>query len=253
MSEQSGSTMNNKNHILRTGEYKTVKNTLNPENINILKGLCRKLKGTESRPLYIVKQQELGSMPNERYLKIGISSIIREAKPILEDNLGDKIVILSNKALIRRTWPMSEMESREIRHNASNLTWHQDSNAKHNDKPMVVMMINLDKGFGETRPGISLLKTQTENFKGIYGYQGERVEEFETTIRTEERTKVLPTENPVLDIGEMIIFNGLTFHRTYSTNKMVGPRDALLVRAVSWSERGNFPKGPHLVVKCRKS
>ena len=245
--------MNNENHILRTGEYKTFKNTLYAENINTLKSLCNKLEGTKSRPLFIVNQEELGSKPNERYLRIGMSSIIRKAKPILEKNLGEKIVILSNKALIRRTWPMSEMESREIRHNASNLTWHQDSNTKHNDKPMVVMMINLDVGFGKTRPGISLLKTKTKSFKGIYGYQGERVEEFERKIRIEEKTELLPAENPVLDVGEMIIFNGLTFHRTYSTNKMVGPRDALLVRAVSWSERNNFPKGPHLVVKCRKN
>lgn len=253
MSWRQRPTMDNTSHRLITGEYKTFKNTLNTENIHTLKALCEKLKGKESRPLFIVNQEELGRMPNERYLKIGISSIIRKAKPILEDNLGDKIAILSNKALIRRTWPMSEKESREIRHNASNLTWHQDSNAKHNDKPMVVMMINLDKGFGETRPGISLLKTRTENFKGIYGYQGERVEEFERRIRTEGKTEKLPAENPVLDAGEMIIFNGLTFHRTYSTNKMVGPRDALLVRAVSWSERDNFPKGPHLVLKCRKT
>ena len=247
------STMESKKHSITTGEYKTFKNTLDSDNIITLKGLCKKLKGKESRPLFIVKQEELGSTPNERYQKMGISAIIGKARPILEDNLGCKIAILSNKALLRRTWPISEVESREIRHNASNLTWHQDSNSKHNDKPMVVMMINLDKGFGETRPGISILKARTENFKGIYGYQGERVEEFEKTIRVEGKTGTLPAENPVLDAGEMIIFDGLTFHRTYSTNKMVGTRDALLVRAVRWSDRDNFPKGPHLVLTCKKT
>lgn len=148
---------------------------------------------------------------------------------------------------------MSEDESRQIRHNASNLTWHQDSNKKHNDKPMVVMMINLDKGFGESKPGLSILKARTDHFEGIYGYQGDMIERFENRIRNQQSLKAIPAENPVLDVGEMVIFNGLTFHRTFSTKEMVGTRDALLIRAVRWTDRKNFPIGDHLIVKFKEN
>lgn len=231
----------------------TIKNALPIKCIDRLKKLSNKLTEKKSRPIFVVKQQELGQIPEERYTNTGIQAAIKKAEPILKTNLGNHIVILSNKVLLRRTWPMSEDESKGIRHNASNLAWHQDSNPKHNDKPMVVIMISLDKGFGESRPGISILKTRARNFEGIYGYQGDMIERFEKKVKDYEGVETLPAENPVLDIGEMVVFNGLTFHRTFSTKGMVGTRDALLIRAVRWTERKNFPEGPHLIVKYEEN
>ena len=44
----------------------------------------------------------------------------------------------------------------------------------------------------------------------------------------------------ILNRGDLLIFDGLTFHRTYSTEKMTGHRDALLVRLVKPQDRHNF-------------
>ena len=76
---------------------------------------------------------------------------------------------------------------------------------------------------------------------------------FENRIKNQQSLKAVPAENPILDVGEMVIFNGLTFHRTFSTKEMVGTRDALLIRAVRWTDRDNFPKGDHLIVKFKEN
>ena len=46
--------------------------------------------------------------------------------------------------------------------------------------------------------------------------------------------------------GDVILFNGLTFHRTFSNSKMTKHRDALLLRIVNPKHVANFPSGPHL-------
>ena len=50
-------------------------------------------------------------------------------------------------------------------------------------------------------------------------------------------------------MGDLLIFNGLTFHRTFSNQFMNKSRDALLVRIVKPEDAKKFAKGPHLIIK----
>ena len=59
----------------------------------------------------------------------------------------------------------------------------------------------------------------------------------------------LKVKTPVLDAGDLLIFNGLTFHRTFSVESMKKHRDALLVRLIRPEDRKNFPDAKHYVVK----
>ena len=73
-------------------------------------------------------------------------------------------------------------------------------------------MVSLQDGAGINRPGLSILDKNTEKFEGIFGYEGNRVDEFEDKMREEEGQQNIVT---VLDRGDLLIFDGLTFHRTY--------------------------------------
>tara|TARA_Y100001954_G_C15818921_1_gene608884 strand:+ start:1015 stop:1749 length:735 start_codon:yes stop_codon:yes gene_type:complete len=234
---------------LKTGEHIILKSVLPTENIEKLKEVANRLQDSKSRPIYIANEKLLGEHTKKRYESAGMNFILKHAKPWIRRMIGEQILILTNKALIRRTWPLSEAEARNLGHNASNLTWHQDSNHKHGDKPMIVMMISLQDGAGVTRPGLSILQCPTNQFEGVFGYEGNRVDEFEKKI-TEQQGELRVT-NPTLNSGDLLLFNGLTFHRTFSNQFMNDHRDALLVRIVRPEHAKNFIKTPHLIVKTR--
>ena len=230
---------------LQTGRYLIIRNGVPAKYLINLKNTSEKLTNIKSRPIYISQEKQLGKTIAERYESAGIKIILGKTAPILQEVIGRKWLILENKVLLRRTWPISEDTARALGHNASNLTWHQDSNHKHQDKPMVVMMISLQNGAGLTRPGLSILESPTDHFEGVFGYEGNRVDEFEKNMH--QRYKHLKISNPAINAGDILIFNGLTFHRTYSSNSMNSFRDALLIRAVRPEDANNFPKGQHLI------
>ena len=232
---------------LTTGEHIVLRNVLPEINIEKLKAVTAKLKDLEHRPIYIAKERLLGENTLKRYESAGVSIILERAAPWIKTIIGERWLILTNKVLLRRTWPMNEKKARELQHNASNLTWHQDSNIMHADKPMVVLMIPLQDGAGSICPGISILKSSTNRFEEIYGYEGHRVDEFEKKIY--QRDKEFIVKNPILNSGDLLMFNGLTFHRTSSNQAMKSHRDALLIRIVRPIDAENFPKGDHLIIK----
>ena len=235
--------------LLKTGEHIIVKSVLPETNIARLSNIANRLENTESRPIYVAREPLLGDNASDRYLSAGIDIILKRASTWLKATLGEKWLILANKSLLRRTWPLSEREARELGHNASNLTWHQDSNYKHGIKPMVVMMVPLQNGAGSRRPGLSILEMPTNQFEGVFGYEGNRVDEFERKVI--KKYGQFKTSNPVLDSGDLLIFNGLTFHRTFSKDTMNSHRDALLIRAIKPEDAENFPNGPHWIIKTR--
>ena len=229
---------------LTTGDYVIINNVLPKIKINRLTQLAgQKLNNEESRPIYIHQEESLGKDIETRYRAAGVHVILQHAAPWLNHLIGPEWLILSNKVLLRRTWPLSEHQSRSLGHNASNLTWHQDSNPRHNDCPMLVMMVVLQNRSGVSRPGLSILKTPIHEFQGVYGYEGGRVDEFERKIKQEYGHLSIVT--PDLNAGDLLIFNGLTFHRTYAHQAMKEHRDALLVRVVQPKHQHNFPKGTH--------
>ena len=238
-----------KENRLRTGQHIVVKNALPEKYVKRLENVTEKLLTIKSRPRYISEEELLGTDAVRRYERAGLGNIFEKAKPWIQDLIGPNWLILSHKVLLRRTWPISESKARNLGHNASNLTWHQDSNDKHQNKPMIVLMVSLQDGAGISRPGLSILDKKTEQFEGIFGYEGNRVDEFEEKMRGQDGQ--FNVVNPILNRGDLLIFDGLTFHRTYSTEKMTGHRDALLVRLVKPQDRHNFPAGNHCVVKSR--
>ena len=114
---------------------------------------------------------------------------------------------------------------------------------------MLVMMVVLQNRSGVARPGLSIMKTSIREFQGVYGYEGGRVDEFERTIK--QKYGQLAIESPVLNAGDLLIFNGLTFHRTYAHQAMTSHRDALLVRVVQPKHQQNFPKGIHKIAHSK--
>lgn len=232
---------------LETGKYAIIKKALPEANIKQLRRLSRNLMGINSRPVYIANERMLGNNMSERYSNAGIPSVLKTGKPWIQAMIGKKCLILTNKVLLRRTWPISESRARNLGHNASNLTWHQDSNHKHGDKPMVVMMISLHDGAGSRCPGLSILKSPTNYFQGVFGYEGNRVEEFEQAMLDQQGS--FKTEIPDLNSGDMLIFNGLTFHRTFSHESMKSHRDALLIRIIKPEDAENFPDNSHMIIK----
>ena len=135
---------------LNTGEFTIIRGTLPGTTLDRLRATANQLRDIKSRPIYIANEMSLGKNKLERYGNAGLKNILRHAEPWLKAMIGNEWLILTNKALIRRTWPISESEACGLGHNASNLTWHQDSNYQHGDKPMVVMMLSLQDGAGST-------------------------------------------------------------------------------------------------------
>ena len=164
---------------MRTGQHIIIKNAL-PENyVERLEKVTEKLVTTKSRPIYISEEPQLGANIVERYKSAGLKVIFRHAEPFINRMIGQKWLILSNKVLLRRTWPISEEKARKLGHNASNLTSPQASNNKHQNKPMVVLLVSLQNDAGINRPGLSILDKQTDKCVGIFGYEGNRVEKFD--------------------------------------------------------------------------
>ena len=107
---------------LKTGEYITINNVLSEKHTNKLKEITGRLKSSDSRPIYIAKEDSLGGNVAERYHSAGLDVILRKSTPWIKAMIGPRWLVLANKALLRRTWPMSEKEARGLGHNASNLT-----------------------------------------------------------------------------------------------------------------------------------
>jgi hypothetical protein len=232
---------------LPTGRHVLLRGVLpEPKRLRLQALADQQLTTSGERPLYIADQPCLGVTPLQRYRAAGVHCLLDAARPWLEACIGPRWLVLAGKVLLRRTWPLAETEARNLGHNASNLTWHQDSNASHGDRPMAVLMTVLQHGAGAKRPGLSLLEAPVREFEGVFGYQGSRVESFERTMA--ERYGGLRMVTPLLNAGDLLLFDGLTFHRTYAHAAMDGHRDALLVRVVRPEHAEHFPGGPHWLV-----
>ena len=144
---------------------------------------------------------------------------------------------------------MSESNSRQLGHNASNLTWHQDSNKIHKELPMLVLVIMMQDKCGSVRPGLSMIQQNTNKIEGVYGYEGYKVDEFEREMRGKYgRVKI---NTPILNAGDLLIFNGLTFHRTYAHEKMKKSRDAMLIRIIKPEHERNFTEHNNVIVNLK--
>ena len=158
---------------METGSHLTIRQLLGDDHINKIKTLAnKKLISKDSRPFYIAHENEFGDSIIERYKSTGVINAIKKCTDIISKEIGREWLVLENKVLVRRTWPMSKYKSEKLESNASNLTWHQDTNEKHQAKAMIVLMCGLDDGFSIDRPGLQLIDADVKTFRGIYGYEG---------------------------------------------------------------------------------
>lgn len=232
---------------LQTGSHQVLRGVLPAAKRDRLQVLAdQQLQSRHDRPIYIAQQEALGASALQRYQAAGVHCLLEAAEPWLRDLLGERWLVLAGKVLLRRTWPLAEEEARGLGHNASNLTWHQDSNARHGSSPMAVLMTVLQDGAGASRPGLSVLEAPVRRFEGVFGYEGSRVDSFERCMA--ERHGGLRMFTPLLNAGDVLLFDGLTFHRTYAHGAMEAHRDALLVRVVRPNDAQHFPAGPHWLI-----
>ena len=110
-------------------------------------------------------------------------------------------------------------------------------------------MAFLQDDAGRTRPGLSILEAPTNHFEGIFGYEGNRVEEFEQQIQQEHGS--FKVSNPTMNSGDVLIFDGLTFHRTFSSQSMKTHRDALLIRVIKPEHHINFQSSNNLIINFK--
>ena len=83
---------------LKTGQKVIIKHVLEKSTLNKLNQIANKLNCTESRPIYIAKEEALGSSPLERYKSAGVNTILNKAAPIIEATIGKKWLILTNNS-----------------------------------------------------------------------------------------------------------------------------------------------------------
>jgi hypothetical protein len=235
------------NEPLQTGQHVRLPGVLPLPKLQRLRRLADlHLNRPGDRPLRLADQAALGASPEERYRAAGVQALLAAARPWLDATIGPRWLVLAGKVLLRRTWPLEESEARALGHNANNLVWHQDSNSRHGHRPMVVLMTTLQDGSGSVVPGLTLLEAPVRQFEGMFGYEGARVDKFKRQMA--QQFGELRTVTPVLSAGELLLFDGLTFHRTVSNAAMDGPRDGFLVRVVRPEDAAHFEAGPHLLM-----
>lgn len=240
-----------KSQKLVTGQHVLLRRALPAIKQMRLRDLAdQQLRNCCDRPIYIAKEPSLGETALERYQAAGVQCLLKAAQPWLEAMIGREWLVLAGKILLRRTWPISEPRARAMGHNASNLTWHQDSNVEHGNRPMLVLMCVLQDGAGASCPGLSLLQHPVEHFEGVFGYEGHRIDQLERSIV--ERFGGMSHYTPLMQAGDLLVFDGLTFHRTYAQEAMKQHRDALLVRVVKPQDEMHFTTGPHWRLKVSK-
>ncbi|QPN58444.1 hypothetical protein H8F24_09305 [Synechococcus sp. CBW1002] len=149
--------------------------------------------------------------------------------------LGESMVLLMNRCLLRRTYPCYEIS--QSSKNKNNQDWHQDSSLVYGGRPMLTLWIPLQEYSGQKIPGIELASLRSGYFSSHFGDGIENLADVSKDFPDETVSTVIPR----LNAGGYAVFNGLTYHRTYANNGMSSARDALLIRIAPRSHAGYFP------------
>jgi hypothetical protein len=218
-----------------TGKWIHIKQALTAQAIKNLIMFCDKCfphPGTQPRALHtLVESVETTKV----FTMFGLVSLLQYLAREVQPDMGESLTIISPRTLLRRTYPITTKYN-DPSMNMHNQHWHQDSNSMFGARPMLTIWIPLQSESGICRPGINIMNVPTNRFHSDIGdgYQQakeELVKEFgEIEINT-----------PLIDAGDAVVFNGLTFHQTFSTENMLHHRDALLIRIVRSHEAIHFP------------
>ena len=164
-----------------------------------------------------------------------LTQIYRNSPQHVQSCQDQRHVILMNRCLLRRTY-CSSLEG-SVTKNRNNQSWHQDTNQKFQDMPMLTIWIPLQNNAGILIPGIEIANLHPDRFIPFWG---DGVDSLEEVVQNSEHSNIR-TLVPTVQAGGCVVFNGLTFHRTYTASQMSGHRDALLVRISLESYSKFFP------------
>jgi hypothetical protein len=206
---------------LATGEHLVIPSVLTDDVLRALGTACDEQLGTPGAPPVSVYDIEL---PVDTSF---VESIARRALAALRDPLPPRArpSVIKKRTILRRTF--AALPSGPIVRNANNQAWHQDSNLSYNDAPMLTLWMPLQSGAGTERPGLQLLDAPVSYFSSVHGDSSPGLLEAIADIFPAAETRAVRA-----DRSEFVVFNGLTFHQTSTTETMTTHRDALLVRII---------------------
>ena len=191
------------------------------------------------------------------FLKL-FKSIISSLSIRLAESLGPSVSVVVDKIKVRRSMnPPIETCSDLNLVSANYYGWHQDSNPKYADKPMVVAWIPLENDCGITKPSISILANKKTSQTFHHDLNEWRLPSANTRApSTADLNERFDTCNqsivtPICNLGDIIVFDGLTFHCTSSSPDFISDRYALILRFIPTScENSGYGKSyyRHLLV-----
>jgi len=226
--------------ILPTGAAYQHDDVITPDSIRILiEFFNQQVAASDSAPLELSQIRKNENLDIREFL-INLSRSVLEGiarDPILRNAVpeGNRFTILMNRCLLRRTYSM--LDNMAVIKNRNNQHWHQDSNGLFQNRPMLTIWAPLQQGAGESIPGLEIAKLSVDRFIPRLGDGAEHLEDIcDITGKINQNTRVA-----LVKTGGCLVFNGLTFHRTYTTSDMVGLRDALLVRICPEIHAAYFP------------
>jgi len=214
---------------LRTGAYLHLRGVIGTDTIAKLSAFCDEhLSAPGAPPIRFFDHAGLMA-------RVGIGAVVRLVLDALPETLPASAdpVILKKRVLLRRTFPNEQMKSQWG--NSNNQLWHQDSNAKFNDHPMLTLWIALQDTLGGVRPSLEFIDAEVAYFSPTHGDYSADLPEYLAGLFPRARTSQI-----FAAAGDCIVFNGLTFHETFTAKHTVQHRDALLVRVLDRAAARDF-------------
>jgi hypothetical protein len=101
---------------------------------------------------------------------------------------------------------------------------------------MLTLWIPLQDRSGLTRPGLQIIDSPVSYFSIEHGDSSPDIFPFLSQLFPDSRIVSIQAS-----AGDCIVFNGLTFHQTFTTSAMTEHRDALLIRVLDKESAHRFP------------
>ena len=222
--------------LIPTGQYCTLDNVVDANTILRLRETCDHQFSMPGRPPVSIPDLEESDRSFMQRLAKRIARQALAACDVNNEsiNQGDYTLLMS-RCLLRRTYS-PDIWLEEYR-NKNNQHWHQDSNPLFGSRPMLTIWIALQEGAGSLKPGLELSTLPALEFSTSYGDCAERIEDVATAYGIHNYQQTVAD----VPIGCAIVFNGMTFHRTFVSEEMTGHRDALLIRLCKSADCKFFP------------
>lgn len=170
--------------------------------------------------------------------KLFLGDAIESVKPDLVLSLGVRCSLVLDKLSIRRTKPNGGISLEAATAVKSPyFGWHQDSNPIYKEKSMFVMWIPLEDDCGIDRPSISILKSKvasrTYNTElNSWRFDGSQDSTSDNEILNYYHGKSSDFHDVKCNLGDIVVFDGLTFHKSSSSPDMVLSRSAIVARFI---------------------